>query len=103
MLDVVEQVAQPLMRVHVPGIDGQRLLILVDRVVHVAAHLGKEARAHVRIIIQELLVDLRDGVGGGVHKLGDIGRAVGRGEIRQHAPAALLSPRSSMCVRNSCV
>ena len=55
VFDVVEQVAQPLMRVHVPGIEFQRPLILDDRVVHVSAQLGEKGRAHVRVVIQELL------------------------------------------------
>ena len=65
--------------------------------IHLAAQLGKEGRAHVRVVIQEFLGDPRDGVGGSVHKLGDIGRAVGSSEIGQHHRRAALAPLVNVC------
>src|ERR1039458_8499804 len=59
--------------------------------IYVPAHLGKEAGAHMRVVIEELFVDLGDGVGGSVHKFRDVGGAVGGGEVRQHYGRAALT------------
>ena len=92
-----------LVRLDVVRIELQGVVVLGNGVVGLALAVELVAGADEGVIVEELLADLRDGVGSGVDEFRDVGRPVGRPSGATSSTGGLAWPFSSMCVRHSCV